>query len=968
MHFSTVCHRMGIGLLLLVVCAHADQIVTQELAEWKSETKGCWRVRTDHRGLLAMRHPWETSEKGNFALIYRSIKTPATWQGPVWLHFYCSDDYHTADGKPDGTGLGGEGFIGHRFKQILVDSEVVWEKDVSDPVVKGESPRYRIKLDVEPGAAFRLSLLVFDSVASDTVLEDDFHVSAAGKPRAEDEDASRFMTTVYWGDFAVVDGDTGPQPGRLPSESKVRAVHNRRWPLPPFGDGWEEKTAEFKLDTPVTLPETGFPVRMGVPLPAGKVSDPGEVRLQTAAARGIPAQKTVAGRWPDDSLRWVLFDFTGRPAMESVMLAFEKDHAAFTKQNRLKENETAVEADCGVVRFTASAGDPLSVLTWKGEEKIARIRLNLRCGNEDIPGSAAYFRVLEEGPFRSSIALEGAFDTLRRQTGSFTLYVTAWQGLPWLQLTFRIFNDTAEPLVVSGLEMIFDLPEAPEKYRLPGGETAPPFRLQQDSDTLRLLNDEAVDAARPVRAAWGDMCITTPRFTELFPKALAASGKTLTLDLAAGGNTPVIFTPGEAKTHTVWIAGGGGDPDTLAALAEQPPILANPAYYCATGVLGPAKPHGGVPKLSEKMKAVYAGKTWRDLGLRAGIRHYPDSPYYGGLPNWSNNYYERMLNLWSEWFMSGDRFWYDLACDVCAHLLDTGIVHSQIPGRDWLGALHGPGENHVAPPWNPTLRIAGMDLYAKITGMAGAREAVLGVADYCVRSQAGIGGSSSRQQAGPFDSIITAFINTGEMSFADEGAARVESMIASMDRRRGVWQDTHGSQVYRGNIPWMVAQAARPLYWWYRLSGDVEAAQALTGLAESLISENTDWDTPGALNGYSHNPHFKMTAVYDLMIIPVIFAAYELTEDPFFRDAAIAQWRRWVNDDAFDSIFNTYMNTPWLVWYLHEYDVLESDTLDSGGAESAGTPGAQSRADPSGEERQSTEHTPAACPPKAAVE
>jgi len=64
-----------------------------------------------------------------------------------------------------------------------------------------------------------------------------------------------------------------------------------------------------------------------------------------------------------------------------------------------------------------------------------------------------------------------------------------------------------------------------------------------------------------------------------------------------------------------------------------------------------------------------------------------------------------------------------------------------------------------------------------------------------------------------------------------------------------------------------------------------------------------------------------VSADYDPLIIPMIFAAYELTEDSFFRDAATAQWERWLRSGAFDSVFNTFWNTPWLVWYLHHYGI-----------------------------------------------
>jgi hypothetical protein len=144
-----------------------------------------------------------------------------------------------------------------------------------------------------------------------------------------------------------------------------------------------------------------------------------------------------------------------------------------------------------------------------------------------------------------------------------------------------------------------------------------------------------------------------------------------------------------------------------------------------------------------------------------------------------------------------------------------------------------------------------------------------------------------------------------------------------MDMRRGVWAEEHGSKTYAGNVPWMEAQLARPLYLWYHATGDIQAAQALVGLAESIICENTDWDKPGAVSGYSHNPHYATNSVYDPLILPMIFAAYELTDDSFFLEAAKAQWERWTTEKVFDSPLNCHWNTPWLMWCLKHYGVIE---------------------------------------------
>ncbi len=905
----------------------ASSVLSLDLSEgWSERSQGAWRTRYDHRDLLVMRHLWVPSEKGGFVSVSREVTVPAEWQGPVSLTFYCSDDYHTDSWRPDGSWLTAEGFIGHRYKQVLVDNRVVWSEDVCDPVVKGTSPRYRVELPVKPGQKLLLALLLYDTEASTTFLEGDFYQSANNELKREDDPKSaNFQTHVYWGDLRLVDGDAQVKPGKRPSEFKLRAVHNRRWPLPPFGDGWEKASAPLTLSAPAGIPKTGFPARCGVPIPAAKVKDLKEIRLLAHGKEAVYAQKNVLSYWPDESIQWVLLDFLAKPGVDVLHLTFARDWAKPAGKVKVTEAATGVKVDTGVLAFEVQPGDPVWNVKLRGAAKVDAIGLSIKVDGEEVPGTTDSFAVIDDGPFCCTVKLRGRFDALDRSVGSFHVYCSAYAGLPYLKLWFRWFNNTPVSLPVSALQVVFSLPDLPVGLRAPEFEAKDGVVLKQVSEQQRLLDGTPVDPAAPMFLAWKDGAISVRHFRELFPKSARADGKRLIIDLIAAEEWPIVFTPGEAKTHELWLSLGEKDPAQFAATVKQPPIIQNPEYFCATGVLGRARPHTGVPVLHDHMTRDFGAKQWEDFNQRFGVRDFPDSPYYGGLPNWSNNYYERMLNLLSEWFMSGDRAWYNLGVDVCRHLMDVAIVHSAVPGQDRLGAIHGPGKNHVSGPWNPNLRIAGLALYHKLTGDPEAWDAFLGVADFCMRKRAGIDGGSVRQQAGPFDAICTAYAETGEVAFLDDGAARVESVLRAMDMRRGVWPDEHGSKVYRGNVPWMVAQIARPLYLWYHATGDIQAAEALVGLAESIVCENTDWDQPGVVSGYSHNPHFDVSASYDPLIVPMIFAAYELTEDPFFLEAAKAQWRRWCREEAFDSPLNCHWNTPWLVWYLNRYNVLESD-------------------------------------------
>lgn len=890
---------------------------------WKMETKGDWRIRHDHRDLLAVRHTWKPSEEGNFALTWCMATVPAEWTGPVYLSFYCSDDYHTDTWRPDGSWLTAEGFIGHRFKQVLVDNKVVWSEDVSDPVVPGDSPRYRVRLPVLPGVPFRLSLAVYDTVPSTVHGEDDFYQSANNEMRREDDpDASNFMTNVYWGDLVLCEEDTEAPAGLRPSELKVRDRHNERWPLPDFGEGSDLDAIHLEIDLAGDLPAAGFPLQMGIPFASGALNDPAGVQFKDNRGNTLAVQRQVTATWPDESIRWLFAEFAVTPGMDALDLRLRKDTSKPRDLIKTWEEDGKVSVETDKLLIACSEGDEALRVTPAKSGGGGNVTLRLQTPGDEARGIFSACQIGGNGGFRTTLIAEGRFETPDKRLGAFTLYASVFAGLPYAKFLFRYLNDTPSDVPLTGLRFVLTLDTPPGRLQMGENNLDSGFTYRQNNFDAASLNGFATSVLDPVALSWNGGALAPRQFRELFPKELREEAGRLVLDLAAGKEAPVTLTPGEALSHEIWLALGDVEAAMLAGTVAHPPLLENPAYYCATGVIGKARPLSGVPKLEEGLDRHYAGKSWGDLGQSYALRHFPDSPHMQEAGAWANNYYERMLNLWSAWFMSGDREWFERASDVSRHLLDVAIVHSEVPGHDWIGAMHGPGKNHVSGPWNPTLRVAGLELFDKVTGTPGARDAFLGVADYCVRSRAGIDGGSVRQQAGPFDALCTAYWETGEPGFLDEGTARMASVYRTVDRRRGVWTDEHGSRVYRGNVPWMDAQVARPLYWWYWMTGDVEAAQALVGLAESIVCENTDWDTPGAVHGYSHNPHFGMSAAYDQLIIPVVFAAYELTGDPFFLDAATAQWKRWLSVEDFDSIFNTYWNTPWMLWYLEEYNLL----------------------------------------------
>lgn len=890
--------RRTLPLLLGVAALFAARAQSATLAlpfdeDWQSEVQGAWTLSPDPRDLLAARHPAAPSAKAAFALHRRSVRVPDDWQGPVTLALYCSDDYSGVAPNPWPEGLRGRGFQGHRFKQVLIDAAVVWSADVADAPAVGTPPLIEIPLAVTAGQTFQLGLLVYDAEASETILPEDFFHGAEGqKDRAAAPDAFHFGTTVYWGDLQLFDTAGKPVPGRRPSEAVVIKRHAERWPLAPQAPGWPGDRVRLTVDDAAALPPEGFPLHFGIPFPPGKVHSLEAFRLQMPNGDALYCQKLPVALWPDESFRWVMVDLPATPAIEAVDLVFKKDSAAAPKTTAAKLDAKAQVLRAGDLAAHFGPGDLLREVTFKGAPVLQGIALGMATQGETIPGSVQMILSAADGAAHSAITLYGNFDGQDRPHGTFEAKIATFDRLPMLRLDLCLINDTGAPLPLQDLTLELALPAAPKECGVLGSPLDDTRRFEHLSATPPTWNGAALPAEGPVYFSFDTMTVVIKHFMERFPKRVAVEDNRLLLALCPAGNAPVVLNPGERLTHEIWLGFGLKDPARFADAVHRPPLLSHPAYFAQTGAVGPWPPLAEDAPLRQRL-AAYSGKSWSDMGHALGLRDFTDQPHFTGPGTWSHNYTERLLGYWAAWGLTGDRAWFDRAQAFGAHLLDVAAVHGKTPEGDWAGALRGPGLNHAGPPWPPGLRNAGFAVLYHWTDDTRALQALLGMADYCIRTKPGVNAPGARHHAAPLETLFNAYRASGEATYLDAGAERIAAIKARIDRRRGAWLETFNDPTALRPLPGPAAQLGRALAAWYGLTGDLEAAHAVVALADALREEAPltalGADAPG--------------------VAAVLAAAHDLTGDPAYAAAQDTVRTSWNAAGAPISLYDTL----WLV-------------------------------------------------------
>jgi len=959
-------------VLTTAMLGNADdaRVLSAEFADqeaWSVFADEPWWALVDIRDMLNIFHPLSVPQTGNAAGASRELTIPADWKPPFALRFFCADDYFADPENHKPGQLGTESFFDHRFKQVLIDDIVVWEHDVIDENIHGSQTIFQVDITpyVTPGETFNLTFRVLDKTSTTERNDRDVWFIAGtwytgGDDKTEQE--PRFHTAIWFADPVIGEQaavEAAP-PGTRPHEAAVKERHRERLSMPPPGLQMSSP-AKFELVTPARIPEPGFPITCGIPLPPGALTDAKAVRLRDRRARDLPVQTKVTGWWPDGSIRWLLLNAiapAGTREGEKFRLHFNEGTgpgpeiplSIQQRGDRLTINTGAVRLELGSDQgklldavYLAGKDDP--VLT----DLVPRMEILLDEQPRPVAATCQHTEVIERGPIAACVEMRGSLDTDEQHIGRFTFRLYAYAGLPTVQIQFRIYNDVKPepyagtvddpPLDVTNLALVATISGVTKRRKAIGIVNSEAFST--DGAEVRLLQDThehfgvSTAAITPIiegekAQGWiaaggtgGAVQASMWRFWQQYPKSLAVDGNTLEIGLFAPSEATPAYRPrfGEAKRHDIWLTFSAeplstDDQEALGLLADEPPRLFDGEWFCLSGGISVLDPEWfeHQPKLAKYVADSYGDISTARVTRHFGLRDFGDMPYTA--PQWLNGYWAMVQGALNCGLASADQRWIERSFEIARHIADVDAVHIP-PGHpdwnEWHGLTCALGSDHSVhnggAKWAAFQIGESLLLHYWMTGDPDSLDAGIANADYLIRNNVGLGSASARCQARPMLTLLRAWQATGDAKYRDAAQKylnlryQIEHVI---DWRRGAYiQPTY--QNWRCVSAGLNSMYAQNIYDYYRLTGDLEAAQMVVAVADSVYAESMLPQEEG-IGSFLFYVRYSRGAWYYTEMAILFHMAYDLTGDVRFLRAGRAAFERYL----LGTYYQPFHNFGWL--------------------------------------------------------
>ena len=325
------------------------------------------------------------------------------------------------------------------------------------------------------------------------------------------------------------------------------------------------------VSAPDGVARSKWPLSFGFPLPRGATREPLAIGIRGPGGAALPVQARVLARWDDGSVRWELLDtqVTLAAHQRLSLRVLPGKSGVVARPIRLSEGGDRFDIDTHAVRFdTSKTGRAIiDALGPAGQSATGALWMSMVAkGNRSVARPPRIVRVVEPGPLRTRIEMEGSygngFDYLVR--------IDAYDEQPFVRVLHTFINRNPAAYVSIG-EMSLDLPLAG------AGGTAYAIGVDGKAASAGALDRREVRATQldnmiyqvegvvtPGRmAGWvsvnGDVAtvgLAAPWLWQEYPQGFTLRGDRVTYQLWDSAAPPAKAGMGAAKTHELVVWAG----------------------------------------------------------------------------------------------------------------------------------------------------------------------------------------------------------------------------------------------------------------------------------------------------------------------------------------------------------------------------------------------------------------------------
>jgi len=507
----------------------------------------------------------------------------------------------------------------------------------------------------------------------------------------------------------------------------------------------------LKIEESDGISRKAQPVTVGVPMTRGVVVDKNTLLLKDANKKNIKCQIKIVEYWDDKSAKWISLDFKVDIKSNSKSTFYlTTGNNDFQEEISLTDNEEFININSGKIsiNITKREGDSFSLsLDSKKEENRNVLSVQLVDDKDETFDAVVHNLWFEQNDdnylLTKDIFIEGAFSNPKFSKLKFQSKITFFSNVSYFKLDFTLHNPQAakhegglwdlgdvgsinfkslaislavpqssiakmtdhisnESMVLEHNFQIQQFSSGGEQWNSPIHKDANGnVDFEHNGYKISEINSEQsgkrIHPSIELISESQTLCAYIESFWQNFPKAISKSDNELILEIFPEGNFEL--QAGEKKSHSVWLDFNAKN-QNFDWVANPLNVTLEPTYItstCALEYFINAYPEDEILKIitsGVQGKSCFFEKReqidefgWRNFG-----ELYADHEavgYQGSelFISHYNNQYDPLYGFIYQFYLTGDKKWFELANDLAKHITDIDIYHTINDKDEYNGGL-----------------------------------------------------------------------------------------------------------------------------------------------------------------------------------------------------------------------------------------------------------------------------------------